>query len=122
MGANFNQRPLNPPSKPVHLPLIVERQGCWGFEGWLDKMASVVSENESNTTLRTVYTPHLLLEPHFCLLFYFPELFFPYKANFSKTTVSKRLCNSKSQPDCGLHWSKPTQVKLWEQDSYSFTI
>lgn len=70
MGTNFNQLPLNPPSKPVHLPLIVERWFCWGLKRWLDKMASVVSEIQSNTTLRTVYTPHLLLEPVSC--FYFP--------------------------------------------------
>lgn len=100
MSASFNQLPLNPPSKPVHLPLIVERWGYWGFERWLDKTATVVSGNQSNTSPRTVFTPHLLLETCSCL--FFISLFFsPQKANFSKTTVTKWLCNNKSEPDCG---------------------
>lgn len=54
--ANFNQFHLK-----LNFPLIVERWVVGGFEGWLDEMATVVSEKPIKHHPPTVYTSHLLL-------------------------------------------------------------
>lgn len=98
----------------------MERWGCWGFEGWLDKMASVVSENQSNTTPGTVSTPHLLLEPLSCLFFYFPSLF-PLQSKLSQKQQSQSAYVIVNQNQI-VASTGPNPSKALRAGLHSFTI
>ena len=88
MDANFNWFPLNSPYKPIHLPLIVQGWGCWGFGEWLHEMATVVKTNQTppENCLHTTFA----FEPLACLLFYFPELF-PLQSKLLKNNSLKAI-------------------------------